>query len=67
VAVDDALGVLDGAPAHAECALVNRLWGSMSGKQQAEPMVSRHDSARETVAFIEDVQRLRGDESELDS
>lgn len=30
-------------------------------------MVSRHDSASETVAFIEDVERLCGDERELDS
>ena len=30
-------------------------------------MVSRHDSASETFAFIEDVERLCGDEREFHS
>jgi len=67
VAPDDALGVLDGAPAHAECALVHWLRTSIPGTQQAEPRASRHDSGSETVAFIEVVERLCGDERELDS
>lgn len=67
VAPDDALGVLDGAPAHAECALVHWLLASMPGNEQAQPTVPRHDRVSETAGFIEDVRRLCGDERELDS
>jgi hypothetical protein len=66
VCADDALGVTDGEPAHAECALVHWLLGSEPGNRQARPLMSRRDSRSETIAFIEGVESLFGEKSGLD-
>lgn len=65
VGPDDAPGVLDGAPAHAECALVHWLWG-VKAKPAIEPRMSRRGRGSETMALIEELKSLCGSEHELD-
>jgi hypothetical protein len=63
---DDALGVIDGEPAHAECALIHWLRASEPGNQQVRPLMSRRDTGSETIALIDGLQSLFGGEHELD-
>jgi hypothetical protein len=63
VCADDALGVIDGEPAHAECALIHRLRASEPGNR---PLVSRRDSRSETISLIDVVESLLGGAQELD-
>jgi hypothetical protein len=65
VGPDDALGGLDGAPAHAECALVHWLSASKPN-QRPQPRMSRHGRGSETFALIEELKSLCGSERELD-
>ena len=66
VCADDALGVIDGESAHAECALVHWLRTSEPGNHQAHRLMSRRDSRSETIALIDGLESLFGEEPELD-
>ena len=66
VCADHAMGVIDGEPAHAECALVHWLRASEPGNQQANRLMLRRDSRSETIALIGGVESLFGEEPELD-
>jgi hypothetical protein len=67
VGPDDALGLIDGEPAHAECALVHWLRASEPGNQRVRPVLSRRDSRSETIALIDNLESLYREEHKLDT
>jgi hypothetical protein len=67
VGPDDALGLIDGGRAHAECALVHWLRASEPGNHRIGPVLSRRDSRSETSSLIDDLQSLCRGEHKLDT
>jgi len=57
----DALGLVGGAPAHAECALVDWLRAPEPGKRDRSPEANRtYGGGDEMGALLEAFERLRG-------